>query len=252
MGGSALLIYGSVGDELLQPRPAPRSVMDRLIGRQRTSGPAWSQIGPTRRMIDLPTTPLDGLASAFGDYVVNRASPPWAATASVLEYLRLDVVSTYLRGEDPGDNSPEWYLQFTLSGCGGMAEVSAELMVHWADRWYRENQSDLQSRYLTPYGFKPDGRIECASSTALFVPFGIAGYAIFNPEPRPPDNEYTESRYFEIDVAAMDTLTESERSTVLRKLDEDIPPILPADSCCCQLCAPQFDVAACDRLVPFK
>jgi hypothetical protein len=203
-------------------------------------------------MIDLPTEPLKGLASAFSDYIVNRASPPWTATASVLEYLRLDVISIYVRGEDPGNNSPEWYLQFTLSGCAGMAEVSAELMVHWADRWYRENQSDLQLRYLTPYGFTPDGRIERASPAALFVPFGVAGYAQFNPVPRPPDDEYVESRYFDIDAAAMETLDESERAATLRAVDEQLPPILPTGLCCCQLCAPHFDVAACDRLVPFR
>ena len=86
----------------------------------------------------------------------------------------------------------------------------------------------------------------------LFVPFGIAGYALFNPEPRPPDDEYVESRYFDIDAAAMDTLEEGERAAVLRALDEQLPPILPVGSCCCQLCAPRFDVAAFDALVPFK
>jgi hypothetical protein len=82
VGGSALLIYGNVSDDLLQPRPAPRSMMGRLLGRGRTEVPSWSQIGPTRRMIDLPAEPLKGLASAFSDYIVNRASPPWTASPS--------------------------------------------------------------------------------------------------------------------------------------------------------------------------
>ena len=144
-------------------------------------------------------------------------------------------------------------MQFTVSGCAGTSEVSAELMAHWAERWFNENKADLRSRYLTPYGFEPDGRIERAGSSApLFVPFGIAGYALFNPEPRALDDEDVESRYFEIDSAALDTLDEGERAAVLRALDEQLPPILPVGSCCCQLCAPRFDAAACDALVPFK
>src|SRR4030095_10595710 len=110
MGGSALLIYGNVSEGLLEPQPAPRSMMGRLLGREPAKIPTWSQVGPTRRMIDLPTEPLKALASAFGDYVVNRTSPPWTATTSVLEYLKLNVISIHVRGEDPGNNSPEWYL----------------------------------------------------------------------------------------------------------------------------------------------
>ena len=254
MGGSALLIYGSVSDDLLQPQPAPRSLVDRLLGRARTAAPVWSPIGASS-VIDLPAEPLKGLASLFTEYVASvagRSNPPWTATASVLEYLRLDVVNVYVRGERSGDSPAEWYVQLGMSGCAGMAEVSSELAAHWADRWYRENQTDLLTRFLTPYGFEPDGRIECVPAQArFFVPFGAAGYALFNPAPGPADDDYRESRFFEMDAAALETLGDGERAAVLRTLDELMPPTLPSDSCCCQLCAPDFDAAACDRLVPF-
>jgi hypothetical protein len=132
-----------------------------------------------------------------------------------------------------------------------MAEVSAELGAHWAERWYRTEQADLVLRYLEPYGFKANGRTDPDRSTTVFVPMGAAGYAIYSSTPRDAGEEYFESRYFDIDASAVEALRENERAAVLRKLDQELPPIVPRDSCCCQLCAPQFDVAAVDRLVPF-
>lgn len=252
MGGSALLIYGTVSDDLLRPRPAPRSIVGRLFGRGREEVPTWSQIGRDRRMIDLPIDALDGVAATFRTYVTGRFNAPWTSTRTVLEYLRLDVVDLYVRGDASGSNPPEWYVQLGFSGCAGMAEVSSELAAHWAERWYRAEQTDLVSRYLRPYGFEPNGRIEPDRSAAVFVPLGTAGYGLYESTPRPADGDDAESRYFDIDASALETLRESERSRVLRKLDEDIPPLLPTGSCCCQSCAPHFDVAACDRLVLFR
>jgi hypothetical protein len=203
-------------------------------------------------MIDLPTDPLKNLPMAFRDYVIGRCAPPWIATASVLEYLRLDVMSIYVRGDASGGSPTEWYVQLTFSGCAGMAEVSSELAVHWAERWYLEKQAEITSKYLKPYGFEPSGLRLPDRSEAIFVPLGAAGYALFNPTPRPPDEESLESRYFDIDASALETISEDERGALMRRLDEDLPQILPAGSCCCQLCAPDFDASDCDRLVPFR
>lgn len=133
-----------------------------------------------------------------------------------------------------------------------MAEASAELGVHWAARWYKSARDEIVSKYFKPYGFEPNGRIEPDLAGAIFVPVGVAGYAAYVSEPRPADEEYVESRYFDIDVAALETLDEREKPGLLRKLDDTLPPLLRAGSCCCQWCAPQFDVQACDRVVPFQ
>jgi hypothetical protein len=101
-------------------------------------------------------------------------------------------------------------------------------------------------------GFEPNGRIGPDGSAGVFVPLGVAGDARYNSTARAADEESFVSRYFAIDVAALETSSESERSTALGRLDEDVPPRLPGDSCCCQLCAPRFDVAACDRVTPFR
>jgi hypothetical protein len=253
MGGSALLIYGRISEDLLQPRAVPRSIVDRMLGRVRTKAPAWSPIGRDRRLIDLPTNGLRKLVSAFRDRVAAQFDPPWSSTRSVLDYLRLDVIYLHVRGDASSGDPPDWYIQLTFSGAAGMAEVSAQLASHWAERWYRAESDDLLASYLEPYGFEPDGRIEPDSSTDIFVPLGAAGYALFNAAPRAPDDEaYFESRYFEIDVSAIETLSEAERARVLQTLDEELPRLFPPDTCCCQWCAPNFDVASVDRLVPFR
>ena len=158
--------------------------------------------------------------------------------------MGLDIVDLHVRGDATGSNPPDWYVQLSFSGCAGMAQVSSELAAHWAERWYRAEQADLVSRYLQPYGFEPSGRIEPGRSLDVFVPLGSAGYARYDATRGPEDGEFSESRYFDIDASALETLGESERSRALRKLDEDVPPLLSTDSCCCQWCAPRFDVAA--------
>lgn len=214
-------------------------------------------------MIDVPANALEkSLSAAFRDHVGARFDRPWAATASVLEYLQLGVMSVYVRGEAAGENAPEWYVQITFSGCAGMAEVSSELAAHWAERWYRAEQANVVSTHLRPYGFEPNGRIEPDRSAEVFAPIGTAGYAVYNATPREEeeeedgegetDEEDFESRYFDIDASALEMLSKSERLRALKELDEGLPRFLPAGSCCCQWCAPAFDVAAADRVVPFR
>src|SRR5688500_5439911 len=137
MAASALLIYGTASEALLQPRPAPRSLLDRLLGRTPTIAPAWFEINRDRRIIDLPCVELQALGGSFRDHVASRFHPKSKATSSVLDYLGIGVTQVLVRGDASGSNPPEWYVQVTFSGCAGMAEVSAELAAHWAELWYR-------------------------------------------------------------------------------------------------------------------
>jgi hypothetical protein len=253
MGGHAVVIYGVAADRLTQPEPGTRSMVDRLLGRTRMHAPTWSQVGPHLKIMDLPAGELEGLAPRFVDYVEARLHPPWAATSTVLEYLRLGVFTVHVRGAASGDKPPEWYVQLTFSACAGMADVSSELAAHWAQLWYRAEQGDLTSRFLKPYGFEPDERIEPDRSDLIFVPLGVWGYGLFNATPEPvDDDDDVHSRYFDIDASALETLDDGERERVLRRLDVEAPPLLPAQSCCCQMCAPDFEVGKLDRVVPFK
>jgi hypothetical protein len=254
MGGSALLIYGTVSDELLQPRQAPRSLLGRLFGGSGAAAPKWRPLGRDRRMMDLPANDLKALGREFHSFVAARFQPPWKATASVLEYFALDVITVYLRGDQEGEAPPEWYVQLTFSGCAGMADVSSELATHWAERWYEADSERIANTLLRPHGFEPSGRTLGVGSGTLFVPIGAGGYATFSPTPREVDDdaERAESRYFEVDESVLETLDESELPDAMRKLDEELRPLIPPSVCCCQWCSPTLDVAALDRTSPFQ
>ena len=254
MGGNALLIYGTVADELLRPRPAPRSVLRRILGGSGTSAPKWRQLGSNRRMMDLPAGGVKELAREVRAHVATRFQPRWTATASVIDYLGLDVINVYLRGDQEGEAPPEWYVQLSFSGCAGMAEVSSEVATHWAERWYETDHERIASTFLRPHGFEPSGRTLGIASGAVFVPIGTAGYATFSPTPREVDSEaqLAESRYFDIDASALETLDDTELPDVMRKLDEELRPLIPESGCCCQWCSPTLDVGALDRVVPFQ
>jgi hypothetical protein len=68
-------------------RPIPRTILDRVLGRERTLAPTWRAIGPDRRLIDVPASSLDPFAAAFRQFALDRFAVPWAATHVVLDYL---------------------------------------------------------------------------------------------------------------------------------------------------------------------
>ena len=253
MGGSALLIFGNVNGQVLEPKPAPRSITDRLFGRTRAVIPEWIPLGANRKMITVPSPGLDTLGGEFRDHVATRFTEPWAATRSIIDYLRLDITTVYLRSDREDDKPPEWYVQLMFSGCAGMAQTASELCSHWAERWFREQRDRITTQILQPNGFEPNGRTEPGGVTSVFVPIGPAGYALYTETP-PADGEldHGDSRYFEVDASASDDLEEDETADAMRTLDERVRPLIPSGQCCCQWCAPALDVRAFDRASPFK
>lgn len=237
MGGSALLIYGTVAPSRLQPRPVPRTVLDRVLGRERTETPAWQDIGPFRRTIDVPASPLEPFVLAFRQYVRDRCARPWPATRAVLDYLDEDVITLYVRGDADRDQPAEWYVQLTFSGCAGMAEVSAELAAHWAAEWYRSRHADLRAAWLAPFGFEPNGRVE-PDDNGIFLPAGSAGYARVGLGS--PGSSIDRDEAIELDAAAMDALDDTEQSLTLSRLRDVVRQARP-DRCLCQLCAPDVE-----------
>lgn len=133
MGGSALLIKGMPSADLLTPRAAARSLADRLLGRHPVSGPTETPIGRDRVLLEIPSDPLRPLADDLRTYVDRAFDDPWPSTMYVRDYLAMDVVTTYLRGERSGNEVPSWYIQLTFSACAGMADTSAEVAAHWAE-----------------------------------------------------------------------------------------------------------------------
>jgi hypothetical protein len=158
MGGSALLIYGNVKEECLRQRVKPRTIWDRLFGRKSVVvTPEWQAMGKDSHSIDLPVGNLSGIGTEFRDYIIKRFRKPWAATKTVIEYLKIGSIDVYLRGERSENDPDALYIQLSFSGCGGMAQTSADLAVHWAVRWYREKKQNLLNDIFNRTGLNPMG-----------------------------------------------------------------------------------------------
>jgi hypothetical protein len=238
MGGSALLIYGTVAEARLQPRPIPRTLLDRALGRQRTEVPTWRAIGATRRMVDVPASALEPVVAAFRRFTQDRFAAPWAAPRVVLDYLHGGTITLYVRGDAETERPTEWYLQLAFSGCAGMAEVSAEVAAHWAAEWYRSELADLGAEFLAPFGFEPNGRVE-PDGGAVFVPLGTAGYARAGSVSL--DSAEPTDETIEVDASSLDALSEAERTAMLSQVGDRLRAVRPR-RCLCQLCAPDLDV----------
>lgn len=228
------------------PRAAARSVADRLLGRHPVSGPTETSIGRDRVLLEIPSDTLLPLANDFRAYVDRAFDNPWPSTMCVRDYLAMNVVTTYLRGERGGHEVPSWYVQLTFSACAGMADTSAEVAAHWAEIWYRQAVHELASKYFLPFGFTPE-RVDTTGPAKLFVPLGRLGYALFHSdeEAGPADSE---SRNFELDWSVLETLSGVDLTRDWQELDEALSDVRAAGVCLCQFCAPGQDLSRFDQL----
>ena len=203
-------------------------------------------IGRDRVLLEIPATPLRPLADAFLAYVDSAFNHPWPSTKFVRDYLAIDVLTIYVRGERSVDQPQRWYVQLTFSACAGMCDTSAEVAAHWAEIWYRRAGAELATKYLLPFGFTP-ASTETTGSPKLFVPLGGMGYAQFGTEEEagPVDPEI---RNFEIDYAVLETLSDVDLTREWQELDEALADVRAAGVCLCQFCAPGQDLSRFDQL----
>jgi hypothetical protein len=242
MGGCAFLIRGMLAEHSLRPEPVERTLVDRIMGRQRFEKPTVIDAGGGRKVVDLPAHKYQVLREDFRTFLHTRIPDPWPATRAFLAYLESDVVSVYLRGEQgPDRTEPEYYIQMTFSGCAGTAETSAELGCHWAEIYYREDRERIQNAYLNHLGFVPDdSKIDSAPKVA-FVPVGELGYARYvGDRSEWADAEWEGSRLFDLDASVVDSFYVRGTLSTLRELDERLGPLMADGACRCQLCMPDF------------
>ena len=233
MGGTGLLIYGTLSSDRLAPRPLPRTLLDRMLGRTREMAPRVTPMGQ-RELINLDAPELVPLIARFRAYLARKLSEPTDATRQVLEYLQLDnIPSLYLRGEREVGKEPEWYTQLGFSGCAGMAEVSALVACHWAAAWVGEELQALEREIFVPFGFNPTPG-QTFGWPDRFLPVAQFGYLRYVP----PDERDDDGVALEADYAVMEGDEEAEAG--LADAAGRHAGVLADGQCRCQLCAPAF------------
>jgi len=248
MGGSAFCIWGQVDEKLLASAPAKRGLLDRLLRRSPVVGPKVIELPKGSRIIDIPADGLAGLKRDFRVFLTERIPKPWPSTKVFLDYLDLDIVNIYVRGEQEQQGPVSWYVQFTFSGCAGTAEVSAELGSHWAETWYRARRDDIESVYLKPFGFVPNESQNDPSIPRAFLPVGELGYALYAGKAQAISDHFLPEYLFELDDAMGDTtgvaegIGDQDPLSVLKDLEERFAALMADSACRCQLCMPDFDL----------
>jgi len=231
MGGAAAIIKGKAQARLLEPKPAKRSLLDRLLGRTRLVGPSEVAIGDGRTMIDLPAEEFRALATDFVDFLHRSIQEPWDRTHLFFDYLTIGTLSVYVRGERASASSDtDWFLQFSFSGCAGMAETSAELGRHWVERWFQKEGDRIQAAFLDGAGFhreSGDGHY----AGLVFVPFEGLGYG------RRAEGD----PIFEFDYSQVEPLEAAGKAEKLTEIEHRFGKLGADGRCLCQLCSPSFE-----------
>ena len=234
MGGTALLIYGTLSPDRLRPRPLPRTWLDRLFGRTREAGPRLRSTG-NREMMEVDAADLAPLAPRFRAFLAREIPEPHEASKQILEYLESDrTPSLYVRGERERGGEPEWYVQVGFSGGSGLVEVSAAVAEHWAAAWVRRELPQLEREILGPFGFTPRAGQEF-DGPGGFLPVEELGYLQWVPE---QDRE-EEGVIFEADYGTHEGIEDTPAR--LADASRRYANLMKDGACRCQLCAPGFE-----------
>jgi hypothetical protein len=234
MGGMAVLVFGSLSAERLEPRPLPRTLFDRMLGRTRTVGPRSTPRGQGAEWLELDATDLKPLIQRFRAYLARELPTPHAASAQIVEYLELSgIPNLYLRAEREPGEEPNWYTQMAFSGCAGMAEVSALVGAHWAARWMQEELPIIEREIFLPFGFTPTPGQQLDPGE-VFLPVAELGYLRLV-----PPEERDESGPFEVDHAVRESLEDTDER--LAAGQDRYAAVMADGRCRCQLCQPAFD-----------
>jgi hypothetical protein len=238
MGGTALLIYGTLSPDRLRARPLQRTWLDRLMGRTREKGPRVVTFGRDRELIEVEAAELAPLIARFRAFLAREIPTPHEASTQIFEYLDMDrIPSLYLRGEREQGGEPEWYVQLGFSGCSGMAEVSAAVAEHWAAAWASRELPELEREVLAPFGFsaRPGQRFE---NPGRFLPVEELGYLGWLAE---ADRD-EDGAAFEVDYAVEEAI----EGTPARVAEAGAryAGLMGDGGCRCQLCAPDVQPLA--------
>jgi hypothetical protein len=242
MGGSAFVLECQVARELYEERPLPRTLIDKLLFRTRRAGVRRMSFGDATHLEFVLPQALAALPSMARAWMRAHIPSDDASARVILdEYLSVPVADVYLRGQER-DGTTRTSVELIFSGCAGLAETSAAVVVHWCERWWREDRAAIE-RACAGSGvtlvdvFRFDGE-----TSPIFFPLKQGGYALFTdaaavpPSPGLPPPEGLP--WLEVDEA-------------LNEQRADVDDVLPAlkslaeetftdRRCRCVMCDPSF------------
>jgi hypothetical protein len=222
MGGAAYIIEGEVSAERLKAIPSKRSRLSRILARKGQASARQVNVGDCE-LIDISCSELKPLKSRFRAFLEEQIQKPSSSTQAFLDYLDLKVMNIYVRKELSKTRAERSYIQFSFSGCAGMAETSAELGRHWVELWYSRSRLSIIKEYLSPFGFFPK-ETQPIGSRVTFLPVSDVGHAAYS------------HGQFELDAS----VCEDENPEQMVKQFSAFATLMHDGNCRCQLCAPEF------------
>ncbi|MBJ6802611.1 hypothetical protein [Geomonas propionica] len=239
MGGSAYQIFGFLDERHLEQRQIKKNIADWLLGRQRFLKPKEFKAG-NMTMFEIPAEELAPLKTEFFSFLRKTMPTPWMATTGTFDYLDLDVMTIYMRGDrSTGAEDINWYLQLTFSGCAGMAQVSSDVAAHWVEIWYKVERTKIQER-LERFGFRPQQNPPDEEPAVTFFPLPECGYAEFSTELQ---EMFIEEEEYSFHFAFDSSVEEAEPDqglALLQRLETGFASLMSDGKCRCQLCSPDF------------
>jgi hypothetical protein len=176
------------------------------------------------------------IVHAFQRFLALRICNPWHATKTFLEYLQSGTTRVYLRGEKSHEkDDTNWYVQLSFSGCGGMAETSAELAYHWAELWVQHDIQRINDTILQPEGFTAYRQLQRVDDPISFVPVGTPEYSVYAAVSLRSD----EQKEFDVDASVLE-IQEDLGDGFLAKIREQLSGMMADGNCRCQLCMPDY------------
>lgn len=237
MGGSAILLFGEMDLSVLERKDANPSFFQKLFGRKQSAAPTAMKINDQLTHLEIKKHSLNGLKEDFKKFIKQSVPRPHFASEMFFDYMRMNIMTLYLRGNQTPEKT-DWYVQFSFSGCAGMAETSAEIGAHWVEIWLNRERAAV-SDFLEKNGFTISDRQD-APSGYRFLPFEKYGYCrILDQEEIYEADDADGSKYLSFDQGTLEALSENELSQ-MKALDDQYREYIGDNKCRCQLCEPDF------------
>lgn len=220
MGGAAFIVYG----KRITPEKKD-SFLKKILGKKEDSEKVSESV-------------VRELQSSLVEYIETSIKVKSISTIAVINYIKeIRNISCYIRKTENRE-----YFQMGYSGCAGMTEVSAEVAVHWAEKWFTYKKDKIEE-IIKNEGFLISS--ECESHEAYFVPAGEAGYAlsvlnIDSKKAYAPGNIFL-TDIFEVDNYVYEIMPEEKYVEMMKEINLKYRDAVINKKCLCDICISETD-----------